>query len=131
MKECTYSIYTPTNIGIASCTATSTVEGSQSSFFDEHGNILGWCLLTIWFIIGLILLIIIYRKKNITKKQKVYYSIGPILLFLLVITGIIYFFASKSKNRNMIFANISMIPLYLLLLIICFAIIIGGSGVGR
>jgi hypothetical protein len=127
MGDCTGSAYIPGGILTASCITNSTIKGSQSSFLDKHGEIIGWSLITFWLIIALILLIVIYKKKNITKKEKMYYSIGPILLFLLVIIDMIYFFASKSKNRNMVFANIAMIPLYLLLVICVFIIIIAGG----
>lgn len=109
------------NVGVNM--TTGVVNTSHSSFLDKHGNIIGGILIGIWLIIAVIIIISIRKNKNINSKNIKYYYIPSILLFLLSISDIAYYISAKKKksvNANMIFANIALIPLYLVALILIF-----------
>jgi hypothetical protein len=97
------------------------VNVSKGSFLDKHGNIIGSILIGIWLIIAIIIIIRVRKNKNINSKDIKYYYIPSILLFLLSISDIAYYISAKKKKSakaNMIFANIALIPLYLVALVI-------------
>jgi len=101
--------------------ASGVVNVSQGSFLDKHGNIIGGILIGIWLIIAIIIIISVRKNKNINSKDIKYYYIPSILLLLLSISDIAYYISAKKKKSakaNMIFANIALIPLYLVALVI-------------
>lgn len=106
-------------------------QGASSSFMDKYGNLIGWIILSIWIILIIIGFIYIHKSKKIDKKYKKNYYIGPILLSILVVADIIYYIIashSKSRDRNLIFVNVALIPIYLILAILL--LLIAGSANG-
>ena len=103
-------------------------QGASSSFMDKYGDIIGWIIISIWIVLTIIAFIHIHRSKKIDKKDKFKYYIGPILLSILVVADIIYYIIashSKSRDRNLIFVNVALIPIYLILAILL--LLIAGS----
>jgi hypothetical protein len=105
-------------------------QGASSSFMDKNGAMIGWIMLSVWILLTINAFIYIYESKKIDKKNKKNYYIGPILLSILIIADIIYYIIashSKSRDRNLIFVNIALIPIYLVLAISVLALIAAGN----
>jgi hypothetical protein len=101
-------------------------QGASSSFMDKYGSMIGWIILSIWIILTIIGFIYIHKSKKIDKKYKKNYYIGPILLSILVVADIIYYIIashSKSHDRNLIFVNVALIPIYLILALLLLLLI--------
>jgi hypothetical protein len=88
---------------------------------EKHGAYIGLVLSAIWLIIAIWGFIYIRKGKEISK----FFYILPIFLLLLAISNISYFYIEKNNldvnyvNNNIF--HISMIPIYIILIIICIA----------
>ena len=101
-------------------------KGANSSFMSKYGAIIGWSILSIWIVLTIISFIYIHKSKKIDKKYKKNYYIGPILLSILIIADIIYYIIasySKSSDRNLIFVNVALIPIYLILALLLLLVV--------
>lgn len=118
------------NMCVAGNTGIALAEGSQSSFMEKNGGILGWIIISIWIIIIIACVVYIHKNKEIKDEEKKSYYIGPILLSILVLIDIIYYIIgthNKSKNKNLIFINIALIPIYLIIGLLLIVIVLSAK----
>ena len=93
-------------------------QGANSSFMSKYGNVFGWMLLSMWLILTIYAIIYVYKSIKIDKKEKKTYYIGTILFSIFIFADMIYYLIAthyKSTNRNLIFVNIALIPIYLII----------------
>lgn len=100
----------------------ATVNVASGNFFRKNANYIGGALNTLW--VGLLIysLYLIHTVDSATNPNKKYYYIGPVVgLLSIVIANVFYVLYATNKNRpsdklesaKFIYANVSMIPIYL------------------
>ena len=98
-----------------------TPEPIDKNPIEKHGAYIGLVMSAIWLIVAILGFISIRKGKEISK----FFYLLPIFLLLLAISNISYFYIEKNNLdvnyvNNYIF-HISMIPIYIILIIICTA----------
>jgi hypothetical protein len=112
------SLQTQRNSIVISGAAEGTEAVATSGFLQEHGQIVGGVFSVLWFITVMISFKMISKIKEPNKNS---YLIAPIILLLLTLIANLYYFTTikKSKtvqdiqNAKSIYANITLVPIYL------------------
>ena len=104
--------------------ANTTTSIASSSFLEKNGNIVGFILSFIYIVVGSI--VIFSMLKNKDKKKSEYIFIPVVFILLAIIDFIYYYFSKDSLDQNTLnsyVGNISLIPLYFLILALFFIVI--------
>jgi fucose 4-O-acetylase-like acetyltransferase len=108
----------------------STGTVASSSFLKTKGQYVGGVMSVLWLGLAVYLTYYVYNMEK--SEDKKYYYAGVSVLFLLVLSGNIYYFVARNKgdeenkkSTNSIYANIIISPIYLI--VIGFAIAIAFS----
>jgi len=117
---------------VASQAAANTTTGiASSSFLEKNGNVLGFILSFTYIIIASYVIYLMLKDKD--KKMDKYIFILPLLFILLAIVDFIYYYFSKDSvdqaRLNSYVGNISLIPVYLLIIAFFIMIIAGSRGI--
>ena len=98
----------------------------DSGFFEDYGAYIGLFLSAIYIIGSIYSIYSLHKSKDGSKKE---YYIIPILFLLLGIIDILYFVLNMNntnmKQVNNVVGHISMIPIYILIVVIFIGIFIG------
>lgn len=101
----------------------------SSNFFQNYGNYIGYILSIIWTFVAIYLPIYIKETENKIDYQVIIFSI---LIMVINLSANVYFFYKKNKTVpedekiemdkkiNSTYANITLIPIYLIILMIMF-----------
>jgi hypothetical protein len=100
-----------------------THEAVTSGFLKNYGNYIGGTLSLLWTGLAIYSLYIIYKLDKTKEPYKNYYWAGPGITLLIVLSANIYYFRAKNKINKQdelssirsIYANISLIPIYLII----------------
>ena len=109
--------------------ANTTTSIASSSFLEKNGNIVGFILSFLYVVIGSF--VIFSMLKNKDKKMSEYIFIPAVFILLAVIDFLYYYFNKDSLDQaklNSYVGNISLIPLYFLILSLFFIVISGSRG---
>ena len=119
---------------IAPGVADATQSVATSGLFKKYGNLLGGSFSLLWTVLAIYSFYHIHGLDQDDHPRKNYYWISPIILLILVIVANIYYFNAKNKVKdndneqtasiNTIYANILLIPIYLIVIGICVLLII-------
>jgi hypothetical protein len=100
--------------------ASGTQAVATSGFLQNNGNIIGGIYTLLWCSLSIFSFIYINNNDEYTNKTS--YFILPSITILLVLTANIYYFTKKPNNieeehsAKSIYANITLIPIYLLII---------------
>lgn len=100
--------------------ASGTQAVATSGFLQNNGNIIGGIYTLLWCSLSIFSFIYINNNDKYTNKTS--YFILPSITILLVLTANIYYFTKKPNNieeehsAKSIYANITLIPIYLLII---------------
>lgn len=95
----------------------------SSGFLKDYGNYVGGTLSFLWVSLAVYSMYVIYKTDGTKEPNKKYYWVGPGITLLLVLIANIYYFRAKNriskinelKSVNSTYANIALIPLYLII----------------
>lgn len=109
-------------------TLTNNINNQKNStgFMVAPGNYIGWFMTLIW--LGMTCFVLYRDIKEKTKFNLYTYLIYGFAFFLITIPNIYYFSASKKtsdeiNNVNTIYANLTLIPFYLMVLVMFFLVV--------
>ena len=123
---------TQRNSTVISGVAGGTETVATSGFLQEHGEIVGGIFSVVWFSIVMLSFKMIIKIDKIKDPNKNSYLIAPIILLLLTLIANLYYFTSIKKSKTIqdvqstksIYANITLVPIYLSILAIVIVIMI-------
>lgn len=105
------------NVQVASGLVSVTSDVATSQFFKNNGNYIGG-------VSSLLMIVItIFLALTINKNNRIFYMTGIVANILLIVIANAYYFYAKNKTTkpddltsiNSIYANVSLIPIYLLI----------------
>lgn len=103
--------------------ASGTEAVSSSGFLKDNGNYVGGTLSLLWSGLAIYSAYLIIKMDNIKVPNKKYYWGGPGILILLLLIANGYYWTNKNngdeeykKSVRSIYANISLVPVYLIVI---------------